>query len=169
MMPIMCSTSVEAFFAGDGQVQRQRLQAILEADEDGRLARRVMGFPERQVLATETSADGAIALDRHVHQRLHDLMGASEPAARDQERLCAGDVGAAKNNLSGLRRVDAVDQIEQRRFASAVRPDQAQNFALAQHEAQVVHGLQAAEALADVVELQDRRHSSTFWVRGKRL
>jgi hypothetical protein len=29
--------------------------------------------------------------------------------------------------------------------------------------------LQAAEAFADVVELKDRRHSSTFWVRGKRL
>src|SRR4029077_2293229 len=98
-----------------------------------------------------------------------DLMGGGEPAARDQERLFAGDVRAAKRDRSGLRRVDAVDQIEQRRLAGAVRPDQAQNFSLAEHEAEIVHGLQAAEALADVVELKDRRHSSTFWVRGKRL
>ena len=96
-------------------------------------------------------------------------MGAGEAVARDRIGLCAGDVGAAEHDASGIRREHAVDQIEQRRLAGAVRPDQAENFALAHDETQVVHGLQAAEALADVIELEERRHSSTFWVRGKRL
>jgi hypothetical protein len=48
-------------------------------------------------------------------------------------------------------------------------PDEAEDLALVHGETQVVHGLQAAEALADVIQREERRHSSTFWVRGKRL
>ena len=124
---------------------------------------------QRQILAAEAGADRAVFQHRHIGQRLHDLVGAGEPVAGDNERLFAGDVDAVENDLAGIRREHAVDQIEQRRFAGAVRPDQAEDFARLDDEAQIVYGLQAAEALADAVEIEQRRHSSTRFSRGKRL
>ena len=134
-----------------------------------RLARHVAGAVQRQILAAETGADRAVFQHRHIGERLHDLMGAREPVAGDDKGPFAGDVDAVEHDLAGIRRKHAVDQIEQRRFAGAVRPDQAEDFARLQDEAQIVHRLQAAEALADAVELEQRRHSSTRFNRGKRL
>ena len=134
-----------------------------------RLARHVAGAIKRQIFAAETGADRAVFQHRHIGERLHDLMGAGETVAGDAVRRLAGDVDAAKYDLPGIRLEHAVDQIEQRRLAGAVRPDEAENFALFDGEAQIVHGLQPAEAPADAVEFEDRRHSSTRLVRGKRL
>jgi hypothetical protein len=80
-------------------------------------------------------------------------MRARETVPGDEVRRLAGDVDAVENNLAGIGREHAVDQIEQRRFAGAVRPDQAENFARLDDEAQILHRLQAAEVLADTIEL----------------
>ena len=96
-----------------------------------RLARRLAGASQRQILAAETGADRAVLQHRHIGQRLHDLMRAREPVAGDDEGLCAGDVDAVEHDRAGIRREHAVDQVEQRRFAGAVRPDQAEDFARA--------------------------------------
>ncbi len=96
-----------------------------------RLARHLAGAMQRQILAAETGADRAVFQHRHIGERLHDLVGAGEPVAGDDERFFAGDVDAVEHDLAGIRREHAVDQIEQRRFAGAVRPDQTEDFALA--------------------------------------
>ena len=67
-----------------------------------------------------------------------------------------------------VRREDAVDEIEERRFAGAVGADEAEDLALVDGEAQTVHRLHAAEALAQAVDLEERGHSSTFRSRGQR-
>ena len=79
------------------------------------------------------------------------------------------NVGAVKDDATGIRREHAIDEIEQGRFAGAVRPDQPEDFALALGEGQIVHGKKPAETLADAIKFEKRRHSSTFCRRGKRL
>jgi hypothetical protein len=166
MTPIMYSTSVglspartssrlrgerarqlEALLAGDGQMQRQHVQTVVEAHRNRRLARHRVRTVQWQVLAAETGAHGAILQHRHVSERLHDLMRAGEAVAGNDKWFLTGDVDAVEDDPPGIRREHAIDQVEQRRLAGAVRP----------------------EAPADVVEFEERRHSSTRWVLGKRL
>ena len=54
-----------------------------------RLARRLARLRERQVLAAEAGADGAVLQHRHVHERLHDLMRAREAETGDAVGLFA--------------------------------------------------------------------------------
>src|SRR5262249_10651635 len=68
-----------------------------------------------------------------------------------------------------IRRVDAVDEIEQGRFPGAVGADQADDLALVHREAHVLDGAQAAEALLQARDLEQSRHSSHPRVRLKRL
>ena len=80
-----------------------------------------------------------------------------------------GPNGAGKSTLFNL--INGVFPPNSGRivFAGAVRPDQPKNFALAHGEAQAVHGKEPAEASGNAVEFEERRHSSTFCRRGKRL
>src|SRR5262249_45349493 len=78
-------------------------------------------------------------------------------------------IDAAEPDPSQLWCEDAIDQIEERRLAGTVRPDEAENFAALDGEAQLAHRLHAAETLADLIHLQKSRHSSTRCVRANRL
>src|SRR3984957_9124997 len=150
-------------------MQRERIGAVGKAGDRQRPARGVRRAREPEILAAEAGADLAVLQHRHLGERLHDLVRAGEAATRDVVGLVAGDVGAGEHDAAGVRREDAVDQVEQGRLAGAVRPDQAEDLALAHLEREVAHGLQAAEALAHLGEREDRRHSSTRWLRGKRV
>ena len=57
---------------------------------------------------------------------------------------------AVPDNLAGGRRVDAADQVEHRGLAGAVRPDQREDLAAADVEADLVDRQHAAEAHAQV-------------------
>src|SRR6202030_2373704 len=159
----------EPLLAGNSEMQRRKVQPIVKADERGGAARRLGRAMERQGFAAETGADGAVLQDRHIGERLYDLMGAGDAVARHHERPLAGDVDAVKGDAAGIRREHTVDEIEQGRLAGAVRPDQSKDFALAHCEAEIMYGEQPAETLADAVEFEERGHSSTFCRRGKRL
>ena len=104
------------------------------------------------------------ALDRQQHIVEHGQFGKQAgdlEGARHAERGApvarpVGDVLAEQQHLSGGHRIDAGDQIEQRGLAGAVRADD--GLAVARHDAQrdVARGLQAAEALAQALELENR-------------
>ena len=53
--------------------------------------------------------------------------------------------------------MDAGDEVDERRLAGAVRPDQADDLALVQMERDVADGADTAEVLADTFEAKDRR------------
>src|SRR6516164_90266 len=78
------------------------MQPVVETDERRGGAGCFAGAMERQVLAAETGADGAVVQDRHIGERLHDLMGAGDAVPRHHERSLAGDVGAVKDNAFGV-------------------------------------------------------------------
>src|SRR5262249_39054417 len=68
----------------------------------------------------------------------------------DRARLEPADAAIAEPDVARVRRELAVDHVEAGRFAGAVRPDQRQELALGDVEADVVDGAQAAERLCQV-------------------
>src|SRR5262249_19099721 len=59
----------------------------------------------------------------------------------------------------------AADAVDQGRLARTVRPDQAQPLALLDLQVDVLQRHEAAEALADLVDMQQRAHRRFFWNR----
>lgn len=64
---------------------------------------------------------------------------------------------AVEKNLALVRGIDAREQLDERGFARAVLAEQREDFAGAHIERHVVHGLRAAEAFAEGLELQEGR------------
>src|SRR5262249_62131330 len=91
-------------------------------------------------------------------ERLHDLTGARSAAAGDAVRGQAVDALGRVPDLAGARAVYPSDEIDQRRLARPVRPDQADDLARCELERHVVDGEQAAEAPRHIGEPQDRAH-----------
>src|SRR5260370_3038957 len=69
-----------------------------------------------------------ILKDGHAAEQLGRLKCAAEATSRDFARLVTSDGHAAKQYLSLSRCMDAADDVEQRRFAPAVRADQTSKF-----------------------------------------
>src|SRR6185503_17791989 len=70
----------------------------------------------------------------------------------------AGDGAAVDAHLAGRGRELPEDAVEQRRLARAVRPDQAEDLALAHLEGHAIHGADAAEGLLQPAHFQDGIH-----------
>ena len=66
----------------------------------------------------------------------------------------AGDVVAVEEDPAGVERLEAGDQVEQRRLAGAVRTDDAEDLALVDVEGDVGVGGQAAVALGDAFDVE---------------
>ena len=159
---------LEAFLPGDGELRRRRRQPVFEADEHRDLARHRAGARKRQILAPEAGADGAILQHGEVGERLHDLVRARQTVPGDAIRRLPGEIGAGEFHPPLVGRKHAVDQVEHGRLSGAVRPDQAEDFPLADGEAQLIDRPQPAEAFAQAVDLEEGRHSSTCFMRGQR-
>src|SRR5258706_15557285 len=61
--------------------------------------------------------------------------------------------------LAACRGIGAGDEIEGGRLAGAVRADHAEDLAFAHFEVEVGHGGEAAEALGQPLDLENRSHS----------
>src|SRR5258706_11494911 len=61
--------------------------------------------------------------------------------------------------LAACRGIGAGDQIEGGRLAGAVRADHAEDLAFAHFEVEIGHGGEAAEALGQLLDLENRSHS----------
>ena len=85
------------------------------------------------------------------------LEGARDAEPRDPELPPAGYGLAVKADDAGARRERTGQQIEGRGLAGAVRPNQAQNFAGPDLEAEAVDGRQPLEAAIDVFEREQGR------------
>jgi hypothetical protein len=90
------------------------------------------------------------------------LEGARDAAPGDLVAGMSGDVGAVERNLAGGRLVVAGNDVEQRRFAGAVRTDNAEDFALVDGEGHVGDRSQAAEAFGQIVDLKKVSHQAAL-------
>ena len=68
-------------------------------------------------------------------------------------RRPAGDVLAIQPDLAGIRREQPGDDVEQGRLAGAVRADQAGDRAARDLKRAIIHRVDAAETLADMLDL----------------
>src|SRR5581483_3605417 len=86
------------------------------------------------------------------------LKGSDEPERDDGAGLPARDVMASEPDRAGRRRDGAADDVEARGLACAIRSDQSHDLAFGNREGDVAQGIEAPEAPADLVDLQQGAH-----------
>ena len=74
-------------------------------------------------------------------------------------RHLAGDLGAVELHRSGIRPDHVVDEVERRRLAGSVRPDEGSDGSFLDIEAGIVHRLDATESLVQVPGLEHHAHN----------
>src|SRR5262249_5858600 len=98
--------------------------------------------------------------DGEARERLHDLERPGDAAPADLVRAQAVDPLAFEEDLAGGRAEVSVEEVEERRLARAVRADEPEDLALREGKREVRGGRQPAEALADVLHLEERRRGA---------
>ncbi len=101
-------------------------------------------------------ADEDVVEDAHVRAELQVLEGARDAEPDDAVRRLAQQVLALVADGAAARLVEPRDDVERRRLPGAVRADQAGDLVLLHRQRKLVEGEDAAEASADVVDLEQR-------------
>ena len=91
---------------------------------------------------------------RQFAERTRDLEGAPYSLMTDRMRRQAADLLAFEADRAGRRAQRAGNEIEGRALAGAVRPDQAEDFARAQFEGDLVDGQESSEAFTQAIDLE---------------
>src|SRR5438067_225037 len=107
-------------------------------------------WPYRASTSSSASRASVIGPEVGLDQRRVALhlarRGARDPAADDAVRRRAQQAAPVEDDLAVVRPVEPRDQVEDRRLAGAVRPDQPDDLALTDVERDVVDGNDPAEA-----------------------
>src|SRR5262249_5390986 len=131
-----------------------------------RLTRGLASLGQRQVFAPEAGAHCAVFEDAQSRKRLHDLMRARYAMTRDDVWRLAGGIDTAEPDAARVGAGDAIDQIEDGRLSRTVRPNQAKDLSCVDVKIKISHGFDPAEALAQIRDLKQGGHSSSFLVKG---
>ncbi len=89
-------------------------------------------------------------------QRTRMLEDDADPGPGDAMGRPSGDVDAVELHRAGIRPLDAHDELHHRRFAGAVRADEAEDLAARDVEGDVLDGDEAAEALGEAADGEAR-------------
>ena len=87
----------------------------------------------------------------HGRERRGDLEGAADAEPPDLARRMAGRVLAEQHDAAAVRALLAVEHVEARALARAVRADQRQDFAGPQRKGDPAHGMDAAIGFASAL------------------
>ena len=98
--------------------------------------------------------------DGELREQPDVLERAREPELRDPVRRASADLLVAEDDASAGRRVDARHDVQERGLARAVRPDQAEDLAVAHLDVDAGERGESLEALLDVLAPQDRARPS---------
>ena len=105
----------------------------------------------RDPAAAGERADHHVLRHREARERLQDLERAGDAEVAEPIGSQTGHVGSGEAHRPGVRPDEAGDEIEERRLAGAVRPDQADDLPPADLERHVAIRVHAAEALRKAV------------------
>ena len=105
--------------------------------------------------AQAVAAHHDVFQDRHVVEELHQLEGAGDPPPGDAVGRASLDFLALKDDAALLGGQKAAHQVEQGGLAGAVGADDRLDGARRHPKGDLLHGLQAAEGQADVLQFQD--------------
>src|SRR5262245_10907461 len=120
------------------------------------LARLFPGGPDRFGAGGEQRGSGDVLQNRHFGEGLYDLEGAGEPATCRLVRLLSRNVDPIKEHDAGGRLEHARHQVDEGRFARAVGPNRASDFAAAAVNRYVVDRAPAPERLGQPAHFQNR-------------
>ncbi|MCY1305955.1 hypothetical protein D9M70_557870 [compost metagenome] len=135
-----------------GEAAGQYIRLLEQAGVHQDFGAAVTGFrlaPPR----AKTARDEQVLKDCQLFEGLRDLEGPPHARKTARHRRRSGDIHAAEADRAAVGGDVAGNQIEQRRLAGAVRPDDAQRLTLADRKADLVGDGQRAEALRDPLEL----------------
>ncbi len=107
--------------------------------------------------AAQVRAKRDVLQHAHAWQQAHVLEGAAHAHAGNGTRTAAIDALAEKADFTRSGRIDAGDQVEQRRLARPVGANQRQNLAARHAETHPVVRHETAELLDRILDLQERR------------
>ena len=110
---------------------------------------------EDVVIFVNVAADHDVLRRRHPEEHLKVLERARHAAQRQLVRGEVGHVCAFEDDTASLRDIDAADHVEQGRLAGAVWPDQREDFAAIDGEANAVDGDDAAESNPQIFDAED--------------
>ena len=102
--------------------------------------------------AAVNGGDQQVLEHGEIFERVRDLKRAPDACDAALPRRRAGDVVAVEVDFAAIRRVQSGDEVEQRRFAGAVRSDNAERFALRDFQMQEVDRFQRAERFCQIIE-----------------
>src|SRR6516162_8318795 len=94
--------------------------------------------------------------ERHVGEKPQVLEGARDAPLDNLVRLQSSNVFAREQDAAAARFNQASDEIEKRRLAGAVRPNDRHDRTWHDAEINAVHGLDAAERLRQALDLEQR-------------
>ena len=173
------ASHLEAPLVAVGQVARVVVSTPRQPAVVEQLACALMGFallaPDHrraQDAAEDAALQAAVHADEDVLERGHLLEEADvleRPADTALGGVCGGEpaMSLPSKTIAARRRlVDPGDHVEERRLAGAVRADQADDRALGDREVDVVDRDQAAELLAERVDLEQ---VGAHWPRPRRV
>src|SRR5215510_10175235 len=101
----------------------------------------------------------------HAEERTRELEGARQASVDDPMGLETRERMAVEVHGSRIGRQESGEQVEQRGLARAVGPEHAGDRTRLQREGYVLDGMQAAEALVEAVDLEERRHGDNLLLR----
>src|SRR5262249_49885285 len=101
-------------------------------------------------------ADAEILAHREFWKDLSDLKGSRHAETDAPMSGNHGHVAAVKEDFSSSRRKEAAEQVEERRLARAVRPDNRAQLAAGDAKRNITHRDQAAEALTHGSDFENR-------------
>ena len=107
-------------------------------------------------IGLELSPEVLAQKSREIITRLGYPERPADTAPGPARRVVPGDVRPVESYPTGVRRSGAGDDVEQRRLAGAIGPDQAEHLAGGDGEAHVVERADPAEADHHTLELEDR-------------
>jgi hypothetical protein len=132
--------------------------AVAEADAGQRGGRGLAGLGH--VRRVEEGADHYVLERGHLVEGTQFLKRPADAEPADLVRAQPGGVAPVEPHAAGVGKGEAGDQVEQRRLAGAVRPDDAHQLARAHREGDVAISHDATEALGEARDLEQRR-----WMR----
>src|SRR5262249_54568986 len=109
---------------------------------------------------TRVRSDEDVVAHGHRREQLDVLERAGDPAADHAVWRRPEQAFVVEDGLAGVRLVEPRDDVERRRLASAVRPDQPGDLALLDRERDIAERDDAPEAPRDVDELKQRQTAS---------
>src|SRR5205807_8807022 len=94
----------------------------------------------------------------HVAEQSTDLKAAHQAASRNLVRLEPQQRASIEKNVAAVRRIEAGNEVDERRLAGAVRSDQPADLARRDRKIDVVGCQQPAEAFDQVARFEEGGH-----------